>query len=164
MVAGIGVRPNLQLAEAAGLTLDSGVRRERAAGDERARGSSRPATSPAGPIRTPARGSGWSTGWWRSGRARPPRAAYSASAEPFDAVPFFWSQHYDVPIAYVGHAERWDSIEVDGDIAGRDCAVRYRLGRRVLATATVYRDRESLEVEHRLEMGQGARGETVRAN
>jgi hypothetical protein len=74
--------------------------------------------------------------------------------EGFDAVPFFWSQHYDVPIAYVGHAEQWDAIEVEGDIQERDCAVRYRLGRRLLATATIYRDRESLEVERRLEAVQ----------
>jgi NADPH-dependent 2,4-dienoyl-CoA reductase/sulfur reductase-like enzyme len=33
--------------------------------------------------------------------------------EKFDAVPFFWSQHYDVPINYVGHAEKWDEIAID---------------------------------------------------
>ena len=34
--------------------------------------------------------------------------------EPFDAVPFFWSQHYDMPINYVGHAEGWDELVVEG--------------------------------------------------
>jgi len=52
--------------------------------------------------------------------------------EAFDAVPFFWSQHYDVPINYVGHAEKWDGIEIDGDIAGKDCLLRYKSGGRVL--------------------------------
>ena len=42
-------------------------------------------------------------------------------SERFDAVPFFWSQHYDVPINYVGHAEQWDEIAIDGDIAAKDC-------------------------------------------
>ena len=71
--------------------------------------------------------------------------------EPFNAVPFFWSQHYDVPINYVGHAERWDAIRVDGSIEGKDCAVRFLQGDRTLAVATIYRDRESLEAELELE-------------
>jgi hypothetical protein len=73
----------------------------------------------------------------------------------FDAVPFFWSQHYDVPINYVGHAERWDRIEIDGDMPARDCAVRFIRGGRPLAVATIYRDRASLEAEVRMEQAVG---------
>src|ERR1700731_941968 len=40
--------------------------------------------------------------------------------ERYTAVPFFWSQHYDVSINYVGHAEQWDDLTIDGDIAARD--------------------------------------------
>jgi apoptosis-inducing factor 3 len=34
------------------------------------------------------------------------------SREKFTAAPFFWSQHYDVPINYIGHAEQWDEIAI----------------------------------------------------
>jgi NADPH-dependent 2,4-dienoyl-CoA reductase/sulfur reductase-like enzyme len=71
--------------------------------------------------------------------------------ERFDAVPFFWSQHYDVPINYVGHAEQWDEIEVDGNIGARDCLVRYKSRGRVLAVASIYRDVESLKAELAME-------------
>ena len=76
-------------------------------------------------------------------------------SDRFDAVPFFWSQHYQVSINYVGHAERWDRIEVDGDVEAKDCAVRFVRAGRVLAVATVGRDRESLEAEVGME-GVGA--------
>ena len=51
--------------------------------------------------------------------------------EKFTAVPFFWSQHYDVPINYVGHAESWDEIAIDGDIMSKDCVLRFRENGRV---------------------------------
>jgi len=76
--------------------------------------------------------------------------------EPFAAVPFFWSQHYDVPINYVGHAEAWDELVVDGDIAARDCMLRYKRNGRVLAVASIYRDVDSLKAEAAMEHGARA--------
>jgi D-arabinose 5-phosphate isomerase GutQ len=82
-------------------------------------------------------------------------------SEPFHAVPFFWSQHYDVPINYVGHAERWDSIEVEGSIEARDCALRFTHSGRTLAVATIYRDAQNLEAELSME---GAAGSGISAS
>ena len=46
-----------------------------------------------------------------------------------------------------------DAIEIEGDVMKRDCVVRYKHGGRVLAVASIYRDKESLEagvaMEHR---------------
>ena len=71
--------------------------------------------------------------------------------ERFDAVPFFWSQHYDVTINYVGHAEQWDAIDRDGEIAAQDCTLSFRRGGRTLAVATIGRDLDSLRSELELE-------------
>ena len=73
---------------------------------------------------------------------------------PFTAVPFFWSQHYDVPINYVGHAEKWDEIAIDGDIRNKDCLLRFKRDGRVLAVASIFRDVESPQVE--IMMGRAA--------
>src|SRR5258708_32578777 len=78
--------------------------------------------------------------------------------EIFDGVPLFWSQHIDVQINYVGHAEKWDEIAVDGNIAGRDCVLRYKSGGRVLAVASVYRDLASLQAEGAMERGTARAG------
>jgi apoptosis-inducing factor 3 len=79
--------------------------------------------------------------------------------EKFEAVPFFWSQHYDLTVKYVGHAERWDALDIDGALASRDCAIRYKRGDHTLAVATIGRDRESLrmEVGMELDLPAGAR-------
>jgi apoptosis-inducing factor 3 len=69
----------------------------------------------------------------------------------FREVPFFWSQHYDVPINYIGHAEKWDNLDIEDDIKGRDCLVRYRRDGRVLAVASIFRDLENLKAEAAME-------------
>jgi hypothetical protein len=71
--------------------------------------------------------------------------------QKFEAVPFFWSQHYDVPINYVGHAQSWDEIVVEGNVMARDCLLKYQRGGRTLAVASIYRDRESLREEVTME-------------
>jgi 3-phenylpropionate/trans-cinnamate dioxygenase ferredoxin reductase subunit len=74
----------------------------------------------------------------------------------FRDVPFFWSQHYDVTISYVGHASTWNRFEIRGDLAGQDACAIYRQDDRVRAVATIGRDRVSLAVEsalERLDMG-----------
>ena len=71
--------------------------------------------------------------------------------EKFAAVPFFWSQHYEVPINYVGHAEHWDQIAIEGDIAGKDCVLRFKRDERTLAIASIFRDHESLQAKLSME-------------
>jgi 3-phenylpropionate/trans-cinnamate dioxygenase ferredoxin reductase subunit len=73
--------------------------------------------------------------------------------ERFDGVPFFWSQHYDVTIRYVGHAERWDRVQIDGSLDAHDAAIRFVLGETPIAVATIGRDRECLEAELAFESG-----------
>jgi len=71
--------------------------------------------------------------------------------EKYTAVPFFWSQHYDVPINYVGHAAQWDQIVVEGDIAAKDCLLHFNRGGRTLAVASIFRDVDSLAAEFEME-------------
>ncbi|MET3154542.1 hypothetical protein ABIF34_001567 [Bradyrhizobium japonicum] len=56
-----------------------------------------------------------------------------------------------MPINYVGHAESFDDIAIDGSIAGRDCLLKYRKAGRVLAVASIYRDLDSLKAELEME-------------
>jgi apoptosis-inducing factor 3 len=150
IVAGLGVRPRLSLAEAAGLKVDHGV------AVDAFLETSAPGIFAAGDIaRWPDRltGEALRVEHWVVAERQGQAAALNmlGGHEPFDAVPFFWSQHYDVPINYVGHAEKWDDLVVEGDIAGKDGLVRMRRAGRTLAVASVFRDLASLEAEVSLE-------------
>ena len=81
-------------------------------------------------------------------------------ATPFASAPFFWTTQYDVTVSYVGHAEKWDRIDVAGSIAARDCTLAYRRSdgadEHTLAVATIGRDHVSLEAELAIERGDAA--------
>jgi NADPH-dependent 2,4-dienoyl-CoA reductase/sulfur reductase-like enzyme len=153
VVAGVGVRPRLALAESAGLALDRGVTVD--AHLE----TSIPGIFAAGDIARwpdPRTGEKIRVEHWVVAERQGQVAARNmlGQHQKFDAVPFFWSQHYDIPINYVGHAEHWDEILVEGDIGAKDCVLRYQRKGRMLAAASIFRDLESLEIELAMEKGE----------
>jgi len=151
VVAGIGVRPNLVLAESAGLTLDNGLAVNEfletsvsgifAAGDV--------ARWPDAYSEARLRVEHWVVAE-RQGQVAARNML--GNRDRFDDIPYFWSAHYDkLSIAYTGHVEKWDETRIEGDVANMDCAVAYMVGGKRRAMATINRDRRNLQAEVELE-------------
>jgi len=150
VVAGVGVRPSTALAEQAGLRIDNGV-----LVDSHLETSSPGiyAIGDAARYPDPLTGELVRIEHWVHAQRQGQAVAriLAGDRRPFTDVPFFWSQHYGVVIAYVGHATHWDSVDVDGSIEDRDARVRYLLQGKVRAVASIFRDLESLQAEVAIE-------------
>ncbi|MBI4304858.1 MAG: FAD-dependent oxidoreductase [Chloroflexi bacterium] len=150
VVMGVGVRPTVRLAEGAGLAVDNGV-----VVDEYL-ATNAPGIYAAGDIARwpdPHTGEKIRVEHWVVAQRQGQVAAENilGARRRFDSVPFFWSQHYDVKVAYVGHAQRWDRAAIAGDIEKGDFRVDYFKDGRRLAVATVGRDLQSLQAEAEME-------------
>jgi NADPH-dependent 2,4-dienoyl-CoA reductase/sulfur reductase-like enzyme/nitrite reductase/ring-hydroxylating ferredoxin subunit len=150
VVVGIGVSPRVDLAEAAGLTVDNGV-----VVDEYLQ-TSAPGVYAAGDIARwpdPHTGENIRVEHWVVAQRQGQTAARNlvGQRQPFDDAPFFWSGHYNLSVRYTGHATEWDRIDIDGSTADRACSVAYRQNGKTLAVASVKRDLENLKAEAHLE-------------
>ena len=150
VVAGIGVRPRAEIAEQAGLMADRGVVVNKYLE------TSASHIFAAGDIARwpdPHAGESIRVEHWVVAERQGQAAALNmlGAKAAFADVPFFWSQHYDVPINYAGHAETWDDLTIEGDIPAKDCLLRFKRRGRTLAVASIFRDLENLQAELAME-------------
>ncbi|HET6554767.1 MAG TPA: FAD-dependent oxidoreductase [Dyella sp.] len=150
IVLGVGVRPVLTLAEQAGLAVDRGVTVNRYLQ------TSDPDIFAAGDIARwpdPHTGERLRVEHWVVAQSQGQVAAMNMLGQPqaYERVPFFWSQHYDTTIRYVGHAEGWDRTEIDGSFEEQDVIVRYFRGQQLLAVAALGRELDALYSEADME-------------
>jgi NADPH-dependent 2,4-dienoyl-CoA reductase/sulfur reductase-like enzyme/nitrite reductase/ring-hydroxylating ferredoxin subunit len=150
LVLGVGVSPSLDLAHRAGLAVDQGILVNEYLE------TSAPGVYAAGDAARwpdPHSGERIRVEHWVVAERQGQTAAKNMIGirERFDAVPFFWSQHYDVQINYVGHARTWDAITLNGDPKQGDCSATFTLAGKKAALVTIGRDLESLRAEVEME-------------
>jgi NADPH-dependent 2,4-dienoyl-CoA reductase/sulfur reductase-like enzyme/nitrite reductase/ring-hydroxylating ferredoxin subunit len=81
----------------------------------------------------------------------------------YTAAPFFWTQQYGKSLRYAGHAERWDDIIYQGDVAKQDFLAFYVLDNRIVAVAGMNHDAELIYITELLGLGRLPTPAAVRA-
>ena len=136
VVVGIGVAPRTALAEAAGLEVENGI-----LVDERLRASA-DGVFAAGDVANaahPLLGTRLRVEHWHNALEQGPAAARSmlGTGEPYDRIPYFFSDQYDVGMEYAGYAAEWDEVVFRGDVDGREFIAFWLKDGRVLAGMNV---------------------------
>jgi 3-phenylpropionate/trans-cinnamate dioxygenase ferredoxin reductase component len=136
VVVGIGVAPRTSLAESAGLEIDNGV-----LVDQQLR-SSVEGIYAAGDIANafhPLFGRNIRVEHWANALNQGPAAARAmlGGTEPYERIPYFFSDQYDVGMEYSGYAPDWDEIVFRGDVAAREFVAFWLKDERVLAGMNV---------------------------
>jgi 3-phenylpropionate/trans-cinnamate dioxygenase ferredoxin reductase subunit len=62
--------------------------------------------------------------------------------QPYDDIPYFWSEHYGTELQYYGLHGSWDDIVIRGDLDGRDFLAMYRSENRVVGAVAMGRPAE----------------------
>lgn len=143
-VVGVGVVPQTGWLAGSGLHLDDGV-----VVDDRCRTSAAGVFAAGDVARWPYRPTGERLRvehWDNAGNQGAAAArAMLGGDQPYDPVPYFWSDQYDLRLQYVGHASRWERIVHRGDVAGRRFTAFYLgAGGRLLASLSVDRPRDMM--------------------
>ena len=119
VVVGVGVAPDIALAEAAGLAIDNGV-----LVDASLR-TSDPDIYAVGDIANhdhPLLGTRVRVEHWATALNQPAAAAAAmlGQAATYDELPYFFSDQYDLGMEYIGRADRDARVLVRGDLATRE--------------------------------------------
>ena len=132
VVVGIGVTPQVGLAQTAGLVVDNGI-----VVDEHL-STSAPGVYAAGDVANayhPLYGTRVRLEHWSAALNQGPVAAMNMLGEPtvYDKVPYFFSDQYDLGMEYRGWAPVWDQVAFRGDPASRQFIAFWLLDHRVVA-------------------------------
>jgi 3-phenylpropionate/trans-cinnamate dioxygenase ferredoxin reductase component len=136
VVVGVGVQPRAELAARAGLYVDDGI-----LVDERLQ-TSVPGVFAAGDVAMthhPFYGRRIRVEHWANALHQGPVAARNmlGRREPYDRVPYFFSDQYDVGMEYAGFAPTWDRVVFRGDPASREFIAFWLVQDRVVAGMNV---------------------------
>ena len=136
VVVGVGVTPNVELAEAACIATDDGITvDEQLATDA-------PRVHAAGDVANafhPFYGRRLRVEHWANALHQPETAAAAMLGKPaaYERLPYFFSDQYDVGMEYTGFAASWDEVVFRGDPASREFIAFWVDGGRVVAGMNV---------------------------
>ena len=148
VIVGVGMRPCIAWLR------DSGIRTDRAILTDSLCRTSLPDVFAAGDC-----AQWWSNRYsahvhiehWDTASKHGAAAARSAlgMGSPFDPIPFFWSDQYNVKYQWAGYAPEWDRVDISGD-GPEEFTARYLLADRLVGVLVANRPKEFAQLRRGL--------------